>query len=174
MIDIIFYTKGQYQSRRVVLNAGSQSNFITEKCCDKLKLYKRTVDIPISGIGKTLSHIKHSVTIKSKIESFVLNLDCLVIPSITENLPVRAIERKHLDIPKNIALADPTFDQPKQVDMLIGAEYFYHLLWIDQIKLKMGTTTLQKTRLGWVVSGRIYSSDVSTIKLCHLSRRNST
>ncbi|XP_067647299.1 uncharacterized protein Indy isoform X1 [Eurosta solidaginis] len=37
--------------------------------------------------------------------------------------------------------------------MLIGASLFYELLCVGQIKLAAGLPVLQKTRLGWVVSG---------------------
>ncbi|KMQ85672.1 hypothetical protein RF55_15625 [Lasius niger] len=54
--------------------------------------------------------------------------------------------------------------------MLIGAEYFYQLLCIGQIKLKTGTTILQRTRFGWVVTRKIYSPSQKVNNLCHLSR----
>src|SRR5580765_2969141 len=73
---------GVYHSCRVVLDSGSQSNFISEQCCDKLKLPKKSVDIPISGIGETLSYIRYSTrtTIKSRMDAFTLSLNCLIIP----------------------------------------------------------------------------------------------
>lgn len=38
--------------------------------------------------------------------------------------------------------------------MIIGAELFYNLLCIGQIKLNDDNITLQKTRLAWIVTGR--------------------
>lgn len=111
LVDIADAT-GQYQSCRIALDSGSQSNFISQQCCDKLKLPKKSVDILISRIGKTFSHIRYSTraTIKSRSDVFTLSLNCLVIPKITELLPSGVINHKILDIPKNITLADPTFD----------------------------------------------------------------
>lgn len=52
----------------------------------------------------------------------------------------------------NIKLADREFHIPKEIDILIGAELFWTLLCIEQIKDK-GGTILRKTKLGWIVSG---------------------
>lgn len=149
---------GQYHACKAVLDSGSQSNFISEQYCDKLKLFKKTVDIPISGIGETIYRIRCAtrVTIKSRTDAFTLNINCLIIPKVTEPLPTEVIKRKILNFPKDIILADPTFDQPSHIDMLIGAEYFYQLLCSSQIKLNSGATILQETRFGWIVTGKFY------------------
>jgi len=56
-------------------------------------------------------------------------------------------------IPENLQLADPEFHIAQRVDLLIGASLFYELLCVGQIRLLPGLPLLQKTRLGWVVSG---------------------
>nr|CAH7733895.1 unnamed protein product [Callosobruchus chinensis] len=57
--------------------------------------------------------------------------------------------------------------------MLIGANLFYSLLCIGQIKLGNGLPILQKTKLGWVISGPIgMSSSNSQTSYCHLSRNS--
>ncbi|XP_018402067.1 PREDICTED: uncharacterized protein LOC108779200 [Cyphomyrmex costatus] len=171
VVDIADVT-GKFHSCRVVLDSGSQSNFIAEQCCDKLKLFKTNVNVPVKGIGETLSQIKLStnVIVKSRIDAFTLKLNCLVIRKLTDFLPSRTIDRESLGIPKNVRLADPGFDRPSHIDMLIGAEYFYQLLCIGQIKLNSCSTILQKTKFGWIVSGKINSLEPLTTSLCHISR----
>nr|XP_012215486.1 PREDICTED: uncharacterized protein LOC105667930 [Linepithema humile] len=171
MVDIAD-ASAQYQPCRVILDAGSQSNFISERLCDRLKLPKNVVDIPIKGIGETLSHVKWSTkaTIKSRSSAFTLKLNCLVISKLTDVLPSRNINRKALDIPANLRLVDSRFDQPAQIDMLIGAEYFYHLLCIGQVKLRSGAIVMQKTKFGWIISGKTGSLDPVSVDLCHFSR----
>jgi len=46
-------------------------------------------------------------------------------------------------------LADPKYYIPKEVDLLIGAERFWELACVGQIKLGKNKPTLQKTMLGW-------------------------
>ncbi|XP_018399905.1 PREDICTED: uncharacterized protein LOC108777491 [Cyphomyrmex costatus] len=171
VVDIADVT-GKFHSCRVVLDSGSQSNFIAEQCCDKLKLFKTNVNVPVKGIGETLSQIKLStnVIVKSRIDAFTLKLNCLVIRKLTDFLPSRTIDRESLGIPKNVRLAHPGFDRPSHIDMLIGAKYFYQLLCIGQIKLNSCSTMLQKTKFGWIVSGKIKSLEPLTTSLCHISR----
>ncbi|XP_011690502.1 PREDICTED: uncharacterized protein LOC105451630 [Wasmannia auropunctata] len=57
VVDIVD-SAGQLHTCRVVLDAGSQSNFISEQLCNKLELSKRAINVPIQGIGNSLSHIK--------------------------------------------------------------------------------------------------------------------
>jgi hypothetical protein len=57
-------------------------------------------------------------------------------------------------IPKNIKLADPEFNRPAKVDILLGAELFYELLCVGQIKLGSELPIMQKTLLGWIVAGK--------------------
>jgi len=51
----------------------------------------------------------------------------------------------------NIQLADPRFNAPQRVDLLIGVSLFFEMLCVGQIKLPPGLPLIQKTRLGWVV-----------------------
>lgn len=69
--------------------------------------------------------------------------------------PSKSINRCNLNIPQNINLGDPGFCNPSEVDALIGAKLFYQLLCIGQIKLNNSALILQKTRLGWIVSGAL-------------------
>ncbi|XP_018395970.1 PREDICTED: uncharacterized protein LOC108774375 [Cyphomyrmex costatus] len=96
-------------------------------------------------------------------------LSCLVIPEITGNLPSSQVNVQNLQIPSNIALADPKFHIPAKVDMLIGADWFWNLLCIGQFKLGKTQLTMQKTRLGWIVAGPLASSSATSIR-CHLSK----
>lgn len=143
---------GHYHPCRVVLDAGSQSN--SERLCNELRLCKTPVNVPIKGIDETLSHIRFSTSanIESRDNSFKLNVHCLVIERLTDLSPSRPVNSKELDIPNKLRLADPNFNQPAKVDMLLGAEHFYQLLCVGQIKLYSGEIVLQKTRLGWIVA----------------------
>ncbi|XP_071651718.1 uncharacterized protein [Temnothorax longispinosus] len=86
---------------------------------------------------------------------FAAELLFLVVPRITETLPAQTINRCDLNLPQNITLADPEFCTPSEIDALIGAELFYRLLCVGQIKLG-NALIIQKTRLGWIASGAIH------------------
>ncbi|XP_018374674.1 PREDICTED: uncharacterized protein LOC108768655 [Trachymyrmex cornetzi] len=149
MIDIED-AEGYFHTCRAVLDTGSQSNFISSQLCDRLNLPKRSISLPIQGIGNSLSHIKHSTNtiIRSRSNAFFLDLQLLVISNITAWLPSQPIDHSKLGIPDNVQLANPEFYKPASVDILIGAEYFYHLLCVSQVKLKSQAMIIQNTQLG--------------------------
>lgn len=79
----------------------------------------------------------------------------LVMHTITENQPSWFTNIADWNIPSNISLADPKFFEPHQIDILIGAGTFFELMSIGQIRLHADLPILQKTLLGWIVSGKI-------------------
>ncbi|XP_071580899.1 uncharacterized protein [Temnothorax nylanderi] len=163
--------RGEPVKCTVLLDNGSQSNFVTEKLCNTLNLAKREVSIPVSGFNQSLTHIKHSITttLQSRDGRFATELSFLVVPRITETLPAQTINRCDLNLPRNITLADPEFCTPSEIDALIGAELFYHLLCVGQIRLGNSALILQKTRLGWIASGVIHDKGPASKRIaCNL------
>ncbi|XP_037932864.1 uncharacterized protein LOC119667632 [Teleopsis dalmanni] len=51
-------------------------------------------------------------------------------------------------------MADPMFNKPARIDILIGAEIFFDLLSIGRIYLNERLPILQKSILGWIVAGK--------------------
>jgi hypothetical protein len=86
---------------------------------------------------------------------FETQISCLVMGKVTENLPSSGFDPVHLNIPENIQLADPLFNQKSEIDLLLGSDIFWNLLCIGQIKLGKNKPTLQKTKFGWIISGPI-------------------
>ncbi|XP_041633394.1 uncharacterized protein [Drosophila kikkawai] len=80
-------------------------------------------------------------------------ISALVAPAITDDQPSFTVSPEDWNIPSNIRLADPQFFRSQRIDLLIGASLFFELLCVGQIKLSDGLPLLQKTRLGWVVTG---------------------
>jgi hypothetical protein len=65
-------------------------------------------------------------------------------------------------------LADPTFTQSGQIDLLIGSALFWKLLSIGQIHLNQLGTIIEKTKLGWIVSGPIPQINLNSV--CNVSK----
>lgn len=93
------------------------------------------------------------MTLQSRINGFQAKIDCLIIEKITQALPVNHLNLRDLQVPNGITLADPEFNRPSDVDLLLGAEIFLDLLCIGKIKLSSDQPVWQKILLGWVVSG---------------------
>ncbi|KAJ8983230.1 hypothetical protein NQ317_005319 [Molorchus minor] len=155
---------------RVLLDAGSQSSFINKELCNRLKLPVSNVDIQVSGLNQACASIelKTIANIKSRINNFNMLVTCLVVPQITNELPNFKIDSNTLNIPQHIKLADPAFNVPNKIDLLLGADCFWELLCIGQLRLKHVGPILQKTRFGWIISGCVPTPQIRTIQ-CNLN-----
>ncbi|XP_028152827.2 uncharacterized protein LOC114346251 [Diabrotica virgifera virgifera] len=153
----VFDKFGNSHKCRVLLDNGSQSNFLSEKFCDILQLSKEKINTSISGINQLTHNInfRTSLTFKSDINNFSKKISCLILPNITSNLPYIHINRSQLNVPTKLLLADQNFEKPGPVDLLIGADTFWDILSVGQIKLGPGLPIIQKTTLGWIISGPI-------------------
>ncbi|KAG5876625.1 hypothetical protein JTB14_016162 [Gonioctena quinquepunctata] len=110
---------------------------------------------------------------KSNINNFEKTISCVILPQITDYIPTSPLHLTELNIPKKL-LADHNFDEPAPIDLLIGADTFWELLFIDQVKLGDGLPTLQETKLGCLVSGPLYLKEQHfTIHFCSVSMKSS-
>ncbi|CAK9834538.1 hypothetical protein ANTRET_LOCUS11054 [Anthophora retusa] len=149
---------------RVLLDPGSQRNFMTERLANYLRLPKKHLNLVTSGIGRQESQVKYAV--EARIESTNTNFNCnaifLTLPEITSSLPSRTFNRGILHIPHDITLADPTFNKSSNVDLLLGEYLYYKLVGNNRIRLHNDTVVLQDTELGWILSGEINSNQTNT------------
>jgi hypothetical protein len=123
--------------------------------------------MPVSGIGSLNRNIKRV----TQVEISPLNdrdntfdLSCLVIPKITENLPVKSFDKRRLNLP-NLRLADPSFNKSGPIDLLLGADVFWSVMLPESVKANHSHPHLQNTQLGWSIGGSIAESQ-SNLKTC--------
>ncbi|XP_076624584.1 uncharacterized protein LOC143343501 [Colletes latitarsis] len=165
-------SNGRFHPCRVILDSGSQSNFLTEKITQKLNLAKRSTNAPVLGINQITSNLTAMVStqIRSRVNKFSAQLTFLVTPRIAELLPTQSISKCDVKIPDNLPLADPGFRTPTEIDGLIGAEIFYELMCVGQLPIANSRARLQKTKFGWVVSGKtVPRKHFPTTTTCSLS-----
>lgn len=108
------------------MDNGSQSNFVSENFANKLGVESKNAMIEIRDINQQASQALREVNLNmfSRVGSFSMEPKCIVLPRITHKLPHVKLDRSKLDIPSNVILADPQFNLPQDVDLLIGAENF--------------------------------------------------
>lgn len=153
----IFDKFGNVYQARALLDSGSQSNFITTDLCEKLKLRKQSFHLPVSGINETVTKISHLVNtiIQSRTSSYKINLSFLILDKITGNLPTVTVNVNQFVVPTNVHLADENFYSPSKIDLLLGASIFFDLLCIGQIRINNNFPIIQKTKLGWIITGNL-------------------
>lgn len=172
IVDLV-NKRGKTKTCRVLLDAGSQAHFITERVAQFLQLDRNPVHITVSGLGDSATLIRHSTSaiIKSRCNNFHKSTEFLIIPQISTTMPTIPMDPRHFEIPKNIPLADPEFYNPSTIDALIGVKLFYKLLSLRQIALKnQPNAVLQETQLGWIIAGEINPHYTAHI-VCHLRIR---
>lgn len=87
------------------------------------------------------------------------------VSSMTKQLYCRRQLACHnWSIPIGIQFADPNFNVPGCIDLLIGAELFFDLVTGGQLKIAPQLPLLQETKLGWIVSGPFSSHVTSTLQ----------
>lgn len=164
MIEVMNPVSHRKVKVRALLDCGSQSSFISESLKIRLQLKSNPIDsLKVIGIGNTAaSNVVEScnVQFKSMITDFKTSLSCLVINELTGCLPKAPVNIGSLKLPDSIQLADPKFHQPGPIDVLIGADIFWDLLGNEQHSLAgVSNLKLRNTKLGWIVSGSIQSSN---------------
>ena len=155
-------SKGRFIPCRALLDSCSQCNSITEKLASRLGLCRKKIDLKLQGVENLQTSIKHmtSAKVKSRINETTFDMSFLIFQEISGQMPSIILDRKLFQIPHNIVLADPEFHRPADIDILIGAEYYYELLRAGKIRMRNQTPLLQETDFGWIIAGR-YSKPLS-------------
>lgn len=148
---------GEIIKCRVLLDNGSQLNIITEKLRKALGISYKNTNCEIGGIGDVKAGIskRASVVISSQKNGYTAELEVVIIPKITSDMPSIPLNITDWPIPKNISLADPQFNVPSKVDMLIGAELFCELMSVGQIRINDELPMLQNSVFGWILMGKV-------------------
>ncbi|KAH8338912.1 hypothetical protein KR067_009337, partial [Drosophila pandora] len=155
---------GAFLPCRVLLDSGSQVHLISSRLASQLQLRRTKSCVAVAGLGGTEFATDGSsvnVCVKSRLTTYCANLEAVIVSHIADCQPSLKIDISKWKIPHGVALADPNFHRPQGVDLLIGASLFFNLLSVGQIQLGPNHPILQKTLLGWIVSGK-YLANSST------------
>jgi len=93
---------------------------------------------------------------------FSMEIECHVLPTITVSIPQRRIEASEIRIPRNTQLADPAYDKPGTIDLLIEADPYWKILVGSPKNRINGQPALQNTKLGWILGGKLHPARYNT------------
>lgn len=137
---------------KVVLDNGSQVNFISKRLVNMLQMTVNKTDLPVREIGASSvrSAAITNVHIKYRVKPFETNLTCYVLPMIVNDLPSCIAPTEGWKIPNEYVddLADSLFFKSSSINLLIGGGSFYDLLENERVRLNSGTLSLQNTKFG--------------------------
>ncbi|XP_028173753.1 uncharacterized protein LOC114362514 [Ostrinia furnacalis] len=149
---------------RALLDQGSQASFISEAAVQLLRLRKIAAKSSISGLGGGQSGLTSKYVVMVNIQSlndptFKLQVKAHVLNTVTSILPQKRFVLPNWQELGKINLADPQYNSPNKIDVLLGSEVYCTILKEGLIKSPSGLTIAQDTYLGWVLSGQVGGND---------------
>jgi len=143
---------GDYKTLRALIDPGSQISFISEAASQRLGLPRQRHCLEISGIGSTnagTSKWKIYTILKPRFSSsFACGVELLILPRLTNDLPHTEISCPIPTFWNNLCLADPNFNTPSPIDILIGVDIYTSIIQ-NGIRKSNGLIA-QRTTFGWI------------------------
>ena len=150
---------------RALLDSGSQARFFTEKMAAALMLKVKRSQVAITTLGASATE-KTKEILATKLNSTVpVNLH--VIPRITNQVPPSKVDASQLHLIRNLKLADPAFNTPGKIDVLLGADVLEDVMM--EAKLKDGGLSVRDSIFSWVVSGPVKPLQEMSITSHHIA-----
>ena len=153
---------GNFQTIRVLLDPGSQCNFISEKCLRRLGLPRRSFSTSISGLNQMSSFSSKGLTncfLKpTASQNPTFNFDAIVVPQLCSNMPQFDVQIGDWNHIEGLQLADKNYFLSGPIDLLIGAELFTSLLLGGKRDGGPGQPSAIETVFGWVLLGKLSTS----------------
>ncbi|GFS93915.1 DUF1758 domain-containing protein [Trichonephila clavipes] len=145
-----------YNVNGSALSENSQNVVAVSRGC-QLKGNKQTSPVLLSTpIIKIKSKSGKCIECRALIDN-ASQLSFIVVNKVTSPLPNFQFENRQFPHLKNLKLADPNFHISKPIDVLLGAEIYADLLEGMPIFGPAGTPTAIPTKLGYILSGKIYA-----------------
>ena len=125
---------GSTVEARALLDNASSASFISERLVNSLSLPRLSQDIRVFGIGgmshkPPLQSVTHFQLSSLQSSGRKIDVTAVVVPKVTCDLPMNPIifqtNWKHLSC---LPLADPSFNRPGRIDILLGADVYVNIL----------------------------------------------
>lgn len=169
---------GGLQAVRVLLDSGSQVSAITSECATRLGLRRTKSRIEVTGLSQQpVNKVKGAtqcqfVPFYAEEPQFCTS-NVIILTHITKQLPGDRLPAAVRERYRHLVLADPKFDIPGPVEMLIGSDLYPHMLPSKaDIIHSTGLPSAMSTHLGWIIVGALAESP--TTPLVSLSVRATT
>lgn len=158
--------QGQFHNFRVLADNGSNTNYVTDSCIKRIGAPRKRCFTSATGLGGAsvanatgTTHFKVSPHFDSTF-SFEISR-CLITTKITGKLPTSTFDHTKWPHLQGLQLADPGYHKPQEVDMLLGAEFFFAILEGGKSAGPPNSPVAIETSFGWLIGGG--SQDVPLI-----------
>lgn len=142
---------------RALLDSGSTTNLVSDRLARLINANVVKGHSKIGGVGNSITGTTGSCCIRigSRFSDKTFIIHASTLPKVSDTYPPVQINIRTWNIPSDLQLADPAFNRPQRIDLLIGAGLFWHLLHPERIALGPELPFLQSTDLGYIVVGPI-------------------
>ncbi|XP_065089129.1 uncharacterized protein LOC135710468 [Ochlerotatus camptorhynchus] len=147
---------------RALLDSASQPNLITDRLAKILRLRRQPANVTVQGAGQLSKLVNESVfaQVQSRKENFSCGVNFLVMDKVTAVLPSQNISIANWNIPDELFMADPSFNESQPIDMVLGARHFFSFPSNERIQLDRNLPLLVNSVFGWIVAGSTNDSSV--------------
>lgn len=146
---------GHLQPVRAVIDTGSQLTILSAACCKRLGLKLLQSSVEIAGIGTAHAIGMAQFQMTSRCDPlFTLSLEAAVLSSLAPVLPSASLPDSVKERFKNLNLADPFFNLPAPVDIVLSAAVYVDILKPGGCSIG-GDPVALDTSLGFIIMGRI-------------------
>jgi len=146
-----------FHTVRALLDPGSQASFITDSCVRRLCLPRNKFTETVSGISQapvtTTKGMVNCLIKPRHTNGPILNANTIVLPQITNSLPAEHLDSSIKAYFDKYNLADPFFDVPGEVDVLLGADLYPDIFDGGRQSTPKGMPTLFHSIFGWILTG---------------------
>jgi hypothetical protein len=146
---------GVLHTVRALIDSASQISAITTACVFRLGLRITKWIALVSGLsGATVPNVKGLVTCHVQprfSEEPVFKFEAWVFPLITTQMPGQPIPENIANKYKNVAMADPLFAVPEEIDVLLDADLFARILDGKRVSVGDSFPVGFSSIFGWIL-----------------------
>ncbi|BET00202.1 Pao retrotransposon peptidase [Nesidiocoris tenuis] len=150
-------SQGELHELRGIADPGSMTSFLCRKVCNKLGLQLTPTQSVVKGIGTSPLNISAcaNFTFSSRINpAHDYSAHVLVVDRLADRIPTMAVRIENLAHLKGLALADTEFNEPGEIDFLLGCDLWANVVGSKKIVGQVDEPVAIETTLGYVVMGR--------------------
>ena len=157
-------SQGKLQKARALMDNSSSVTFITSRMVNSLKMRKIAESTSVTGFQQTVTPIsKYKVEFHLRIPSgtvtVLIPVQVVVVDVITGDLPSGTLTNvKQSPFLQGLPLADPGFNKPGRVDLLLGVNVLPRVMLEGRVHSSDFSMSATNTVYGWVVTGTCASS----------------
>ena len=161
---------GRSVNVRILFDIGSQRSYVTDALVRHLNLKPlRKEKLQLNTFGEPGFRDKSCDLVHIHLQRVnggeCLQLQALQFPTICSSLP-NLINLERFPNLLKLDLADPPSSAPEEIDVLIGSDYYWSI--VEVIRTDGGPTVV-KSKLGWLLSGPLATSNPSGTTITHLA-----